>query len=342
MTKRETSGEIDAAATDWAVCIDSGPLNDQKKASFDAWLAGDTRRVGAYARARGALLSARRIKALGTNFDPDAYRLANVYGSDQPDVEIADDGVRLTRRRMIVMGGAAAAASAIGTVGLSWQAAAATTFSTKRGEIRLVSLDDGSSMTLNTDTTTRVHFDGSQRRIELVTGEVLFDAVWDATRPFIVNAGTVVVDVRTESAFFALQRLIDDPIKLIVRRGAVALLQRKSVGAASQYVPANTQVVALEPTGLLTTVIPAAEVDRSLAWREGMLSFEDVPLSQAASEFARYSNVTIRFENADIASQTVTGLFAANNPAGFAEAAAASLDLQADRVADGVVLRRQK
>jgi len=38
----------------------------------------------------------------------------------------------------------------------------------------------------------------------------------------------------------------------------------------------------------------------------------------------------------------LTNAFAANNPAGFAEAAAASLDLQADRVADGVVLRRQK
>ncbi len=48
----------------------------------------------------------------------------------------------------------------------------------------------------------------------------------------------------------------------------------------------------------------------------------------------------IRFSDPQIASETVTGLYAANNPAGFARAVAVSLDLHIQNTGDGVLLSR--
>jgi transmembrane sensor len=86
--------------------------------------------------------------------------------------------------------------------------------------------------------------------------------------------------------------------------------------------------------------VSPGEVSLELAWREGMLSFEDVSLRQAADQFARYSDTHIFFSDPAIGNETVTGLFAANDPVGFARSVALSLDLQAYASANNVVLRR--
>ena len=43
------------------------------------------------------------------------------------------------------------------------------------------------------------------------------------------------------------------------------------------------------------TALAPSEVSRQLSWREGMLSFEDQTLREAADEFARYSDTRITF-----------------------------------------------
>jgi len=67
-------------------------------------------------------------------------------------------------------------------------------------------------------------------------------------------------------------------------------------------------------------------VARNLAWQYGQIAFDNTTLAEAASEFARYSNERIVVEP-DVASRTVTGLFASNDPVGFAKAVARALDL---------------
>ena len=52
---RETAREIDAAAAAWAARVDRG-LSPPESEALDAWLAVDTRRAGAYARARAVAL----------------------------------------------------------------------------------------------------------------------------------------------------------------------------------------------------------------------------------------------------------------------------------------------
>jgi transmembrane sensor len=226
------------------------------------------------------------------------------------------------------LGGAATAASVLATVGISMRAGAQT-FRTPRGEVRLVPLPDGSSMTLNTASEVQVAFDDHRRAVQLIEGEVFFEVARDPLRPFIVTAGHT--DVRAIGTSFVVRKLQTGPVEVTVRQGEVEIVTPASL---STKVVANTRAVAA--ADVRAQPLRSSELARALAWREGMLSFEDVQLQKAAQEFARYSDVQIRFSDARIANETVTGLYAANNPVGFAKAIASTLGLQAD-VARGVV-----
>jgi len=59
-------------------------------------------------------------------------------------------------------------------------------------------------------------------------------------------------------------------------------------------------------------------------------------LRDAAREFARYNSIRIVIEDPEVAGRTVTGLFSANNPIGFAQAVASSMDLKAEVASDSV------
>ena len=62
-------------------------------------------------------------------------------------------------------------------------------YATELGEQQLVVLDDGTRMTLNTDTQVRVDLDAAQRNVIVRRGEALFELAKDAHRPFVVRAG---------------------------------------------------------------------------------------------------------------------------------------------------------
>ena len=190
MNERETSAEIDAAAANWAVRVDDDSLDAAGQAELDAWLSGDIRRRGSFARAQAMLLHARRAKALGAGFDPDAY--VAQHGDRPADAPGAIEAP--TRRRFLLWAGSASAVAASG-VGVVWLGLGlpSEAYATQRGEVRLVPLADGSRMTLNTASRAEIRFSRSERRVVLTDGEALFDVAKDAARPFYVVAGDVQV-----------------------------------------------------------------------------------------------------------------------------------------------------
>ena len=56
---------IDAQAAEWAARVDNGPLSAEEQGVLELWLAGDTRRLGAYAKARAVFAHVQRARALG-------------------------------------------------------------------------------------------------------------------------------------------------------------------------------------------------------------------------------------------------------------------------------------
>jgi transmembrane sensor len=92
---------------------------------------------------------------------------------------------------------------------------------------------------------------------------------------------------------------------------------------------ANEQILAPHNAPITTVAMSESKLERNLAWQYGRIALDNQTLQDAADEFARYSDVHIVPDPA-VATRTVTGLFASNDPIGFAKAAATVLKLNVE------------
>ena len=318
-TTRDSSAAIDAAAAAWAARADRGPLSMEDQKALEAWADEDPRRAGAYARALAVNAHADRAQALGEDFAPALHPVAVAAG----------------RRRLLASGGALAAATVLGVAGyqaLSFKGRVVT----RKGDIRRAPLDDGSAVTLNTDTVIKAAFNGQIRRVDLVRGEALFDVAKDAARPFVVVAGKV--RVRAVGTSFTVRAHGDGQVDVLVREGVVEVWRGQ--GGAPLRLAAQT-ATKVDVAGPLRAIrVAASAVDSATAWRQGQIDLDGLTLGEAAAEFARYSDRRIVVDDPAVARLKMAGLFSASDPDGFARAAALSLGLVATPQADGVRLER--
>ena len=317
--------EINRQAAEWAAKGVDRDWTAEEKAALDAWLAADIRHVGAYAKATAVLAQVGRMRT-AVSFD----EIMRQHTSS------------IISRRQVVIGGSVAA-SAIGVAVAAkhgWTYLQEESYSTGLGEIRAIPLSDGSVVTLNTNSKIIVRYTGQRREVVLAAGEVLFDVAKNKARPFVVPA--LDTNIRAVGTSFAVRMLPQQPIQVLVREGIV------EIGRPSVPVMAPVLVRAGEcanaPTDAPITVERKGpdRLAQLLAWKEGRISFEDIPLAHAAREFSRYSNTRIVVDDPAVAKRTVTGLFIANDPVGFAKAAATSLDLKAELRGSQVILTRKQ
>jgi transmembrane sensor len=242
-----------------------------------------------------------------------------------------------TTRRAILAAGATAVSGMAAVLGVGMLARSPSelahgpgeegTFSTAMGQIKEVVLSDGSVVSLNTDSQVSFQFTKSYRNLRLIRGEALFDVAKNKKRPFIVTAG--FTQVKAVGTSFSVSALPQRPIQVLIREGVVEL-QRTDVPLSTPVrAGANIHVSAPENAPMVTQAVPEKQVASQLAWQFGRISLDNQTLAEAASEFSRYSDVRMIIDPA-IADKTVTGLFASNDPVGFARAAAGVLKLQAE------------
>jgi transmembrane sensor len=310
--------QIDAEAAQWAARMDRAPLEPEQEKQFLAWLGEDRRCMGAYGRMRAIALTTERARALGPDFDPEAF---------EPPAPL------LGRRRMLQWGGLIAATALVG-VGATWQVLSHRgRFVTGKGETKVVALKDGSVVTLNTASEIRVSYSEALRLVELVQGEALFDVAKNKTRPFVVTAGDT--NVRAVGTSFTVRRLEAAPVQVLVREGVVEVF-KPAIGTAPVRVSANSMAEAPADTAIAAKPIAPAQLRRQLAWQKGQIAFEGETLAQAAEEFARYSDTRIVIEDPALAREEIAGLFKATDPVGFAQTIAISLNAHA-RIGEGEV-----
>ena len=314
-----TSEDIDRQASEWAVRKDLGKLSPEDESAFEAWLAGDPRALGAYCRVEAAL-----------------FRVDRAGGVAKPNLHSTDrkENAGFSRRGVFLAGGAAASILAgVFSVAL-WNRQQGSRFNTRIGEVREVPLDDGSIVTLNTNSEVAVKYSKELRQVHLLRGEALFDVAKNKKRPFIVLAGDA--QVRAVGTSFSVSMLPQHPIQVLVREGVVELKRADAVARVLPVrVSANMRALSSRSDRIIAASLPQENVKRDLAWQYGQIAFDNETLSDAADEFARYSEVRIVVDPA-AGSRTITGLFAASDPIGFAKLAAAALGLHL-QVDDGEV-----
>jgi transmembrane sensor len=196
-------------------------------------------------------------------------------------------------------------------------------FATAVGERSTVTLADGSSVVLNTNTRIETAFDAGVRRIRLRGGQALFEVAPVPARPFVVEAGNRTITA-LGTAFDV--RVDEGAVQVLVVDGSIAV-QEKSTGAgelAGAVGPPDSRIEMkpgehlLARTGL-PDVVQHADVEQITSWREGRIVFDNDTLASAVAEVNRYSRIQIVLGDPDLAQLRVSGVFAAGGTQSFLE-----------------------
>jgi len=216
---------------------------------------------------------------------------------------------------------AACAVLALAAFGV-WRLDFEPTYATAVGEQRVVRLDDGTRISLNSDSRLVTAFGATERRVRLVRGEVLFEVARDTGRPFVVDVdGHSVTALGTS---FVVRR--DD------LRVAVTLIEGKvAVASATTRQPSRSQAHApeiLKPGErlILSASAPSRldnpRLEAVTAWRRGEVLLDDTPLPEAAAEMNRYDATAIVIDSPRAERLIVSGLYHTGDSAGFAHSIA--------------------
>jgi transmembrane sensor len=186
------------------------------------------------------------------------------------------------------------------------------------GEIREVTLSDGSKVTLDTQSALKVELGPKTRWAHLERGRARFQ-IRPASEPFIVTAGPV--EMRSQGAIVDVDHQAGaDHVE--VRAGSVGL---KAFGAPPSMMNAGEGFASVGPEQHRLHSLSAAD------WASGMLSFETSPLSSVVEIANRYSAHHIILSDPSLARLEITGVFHANDIEGLARALATTFSLELKR-----------
>src|ERR1700722_6054138 len=146
------SRAIDIEAAQWVVRAAAGRLSPPDLAELEAWLSADSRHRGAYVRAQAAWVDLDRLTALSPS-DPDL-----TVQTPEPTLGSPTN----TRRTFLSPGLSAVALTGAGGAWWIWRRSGEV-YEAGVGELRRITLPDGSSMLLNTATRARVRLRSNQR-----------------------------------------------------------------------------------------------------------------------------------------------------------------------------------
>ena len=321
------ASDIESQAATWLARRDAGGEHGESS-EFAAWLAADPRHRAAYLRLAAAWERSTRLKMLrpeGGAIEPDLLvqvRARSRWSRWQPPLAIAATFVAIA-------------------IAAAWWGSGVQTYRTEVGGLSRVVLNDGSTVTLNTDTELRVRFGKAQRQIELVRGEAQFIVTHDTTRPFEVSAGGRLV--RAVGTAFDVRLDHDEAMEVIVTEGRVAFVD----ASGSAAVPGATATPAIISAGESATAdggrvtvrrVSATEASRHLAWQTGELSFQGETLTEAIAEFNRYNRRKLKVDDASIGRLQIGGNFQALDVDSFVAALGRSFGIEAKTADDGTLV----
>lgn len=213
-------------------------------------------------------------------------------------------------------------------------------FSTAVGEQQMATLDDGTRITLNTDTRLHVRYADDLRSVALDRGEAMFEVAPNPRRPFVVTAGDT--RVRALGTSFIVRRARGSVVVTLIQ-GKVSVTDTAArpdggpKAAGSTILAPGERLTLTDEAGSL---IDRPSIETVTAWRRGQAVFADTPLSDAVAELNRYGGPRVVLDDPRLASLRVSGVFATNDTVEFATAIAALHGLQVHHSRAEVVIAR--
>ena len=318
-------------ASDWVALLASEDASAEDRERCAAWLKEDPANQTAFDELNHTLS---RVVAMGDRFRGSVARGDSVAVADNASSSRAGN----PGRKWFV---GTAAALLVGTVGaVMWvQAPKGTVYDTDVGQQMTFTLSDRSTVQLNTDTELLVRFTDDTRSIELRRGEAFFDVAHDSNRPFVVEAG--LGSIQAVGTGFVV-RVDRDLVEVTVTEGIVELKHesRNSVEFSEPDDPAGAMPVAKLSEGYRVeydrrvgspAVVAPEELDRALAWLQGLMIFEDQTLEEVLQEVGRYTETRLIIADSTLTELRVGGAFRSDDLEALLEFLEKGLDISVNR-----------
>lgn len=208
-----------------------------------------------------------------------------------------------------------------------------TLYATAVGAHREIVLEDGSRISLDTDTRLRVAYRDTERSLFLEHGRAFFQVAHEH-RPMRIRSAHGGVRV-VGTAFELDQRA--DALDITLIEGKVELLPLLS-GNARDATP--RPMMAGHRARLTVGHAPHIEASGTSsppAWLSGRLVFEDATLAEALIEFNRYSLEQLVIDDPALAGIRLTGVFRSDAPQTFVGALRELHPVRVDTATPGVI-----
>jgi transmembrane sensor len=314
--------DTETQATRWLVRLDA-TRSPELIAEHAEWMAKSARNRVAYMKASLAwrrMDGFRRMRPLDPReINPDLLKTRTRFWGPHGSVLAILRAAWLPR---LAVGMVIATAFAI-SVALLVDPTPQVAHTTPIGGHEHVMLEDGSVLDLNTDTRIRVQFTSTRRQIFLDRGELLLSVSHDASRPMEVIAGDVVT--RAVGTQFSVRLYDNADVETLVTEGRVLVLREPHfLGFPSAPKPLARTLVAGERVFVNSRTahisrVSAKQIERTLQWTTGRISFHEEKLSEVVRELNRYNTRQLVILDRKIAGTRIGGGFDTSHADTYAE-----------------------
>ncbi len=207
------------------------------------------------------------------------------------------------------------------------------TYATEIGETRSLTLDDGSTAKLNTNTMLIVAYNSRKRKVILNKGEAIFVVARNTAKPFIVELPTAKIMVTGTSFNVQMSKkgteicVVSGTVRIKPTSGRLVILQKGDS-------------IHIDNRGDTGIIAPFDPID-VLAWRYGKLRFAEIPLQDVVDELNRYFRKKIILRDPTLYLLPVTGEFDATNQAAAIDKITVALGLE-NKTENGAIVLSKK
>lgn len=313
------------AALEWFTRLRNVEPDALTRQKFDAWLAEHPRNEKEF-RTLEEIWGSKPFISAVTSLDTPQL---GAYVSEQSRRKPSSGWMRAGMSAAAAIVLVALGAWQLPNILLTWQA----DYITATGGHSTVTLPDGSTMVLNTASAVAIDFEGGRRSVRLLQGEAFFDVLRDPDHPFRVAGGYGAVEVKGTA--FAV-RTDENETEVVLERGLVEVTCLCDRGGQAQLHPG--QSVIATPQALSS--VRDTDAKRQLAWRDGRISFEGVPLGAVLAELRRYYGGNIFVADSRVNRLVVTGNYRLDNIEGAIRTLADAAGVSMTRIPGGIIILR--
>jgi transmembrane sensor len=312
MTRDPTDDDLLADAVDWRLRIEAAPDDKALQAALEAWLAASEAHRSAYG---------------------DVERMTRVAAALPADYA---DPPRQPRRQPRLRRAAFAAIALAACLAFLFlptlQLWLASDHSTVTAELRSVTLDDGSVVSLDAASAIAVRYGAARREVALLSGRAFFEVVPAANRPFVVLVDDATVTV-TGTAFDV--RSSAQTTSVAVQSGTVEVALDQGRQPAAVLTRGQRLDIDRKSDRVAQTDTPPDDV---ASWRHHRLVVDRATVAEVVEELGRHYPGVVLMRDRALGDRLVSGVFDLRQPIEALQAAVRTHDGSVTRITPYVVV----